>query len=157
MAHSNEMLFRVLNFAILAGILGYLIKKNAGAFFSARSEAIRSGMDQARELLKQSELRAGAITQKVARLEGEIASLRQAATTEIAAEHARIERQTEERVRKIFAQAGQEMQAAAKAARQELKVYAASLAVGLAERKIAARLTGQTQQALVDQFVRGLR
>jgi len=154
---SSQMLFRIVNFLILAGALGYLIKKNAGAFFAGRSEAIRRGIEEARAAAREAGQRAAAIDQRLAGLSQEIAGLRASARAEMAAEAARIERGTEEALRKVFVLAKQEMAAAAKAARLELKAYAASLAVGLAEKKIAARITPQGQQKLVEAFVRELR
>lgn len=155
-AHSNQMLWRVVNFAILAGGLGYLLKKNAGPMFTARSQQITRELEEARQMTEQSERRAHGIEDRLARLDHEILDLQQQAKAEMAAEHARLARDTERAVSKILAQAEQEMAAAAKSARLELRRYAASLAVDLAEQRIAGRLTTENQQALVGAFVRGL-
>ena len=155
-AAAREMIFRVLNFAILAAGVGYLIKKNAGPYFAARGEAIRQEMAEARRLLQESAERAGAIEDRLAGLDRQIAELRAAARSEIAAEHARLEQQAEQAMKKIVAQLEQDVAAAAKAARLELRSYAASLAVGLAEKKIASRITPQIQRELVGGFVRSL-
>ncbi|MBI3695629.1 MAG: ATP synthase F0 subunit B [Acidobacteria bacterium] len=152
----HELLFRAINFVVLAGFLGYLLKKYAGPFFAARGEAITKEIREARKLLEQSDQRARAIDERLLRLDQEIAQLRAAGQAEIAAEHARIERETEQAVRKVFTQAEQEMAAAAKTARLELKAYVASLAISLAEQKIAGRVTPQTQRDLVGAFVREL-
>ncbi len=153
---SHAMLFRVINFLILAGGLGYLIKRHAPAFFTSRSEAIRSNIAEARETLARAEQRARAIDERLARVSQEIADMRAQARTEMAAERARIEQQAEQRVRKILAQGEQEIAATAKAARLELRAYAASLAVNLAERRIAGRITAAQQRALVEDFARSL-
>ena len=50
----------------------------------------------------------------------------------------------------------QEIAAAGKTARVELKQYAAELAVGLAEQKLKARMTPDTQDGLVRGFVRDI-
>ena len=54
---------------------------------------------------------------------------------------------------KIQLHAEQEIAAAGKQARLELKRYAAELALQLAEKKIAARMTPPAQEALVNSFV----
>ena len=154
--HNNLMLYRVINFAILAVALGYLIKKNAGPFFAARNKAIAWEITEARRLAQESEARARAIDERLNRLDGEIESLRSAATVEMSAEHQRLEQQTEQAVRKVFSLAEQEMGAMAKAARLELRSFAASLAVGLAEKKIASRITPDTERRLVGEFMRNL-
>ena len=154
--HGNLMVFRVINFVILAVGLWYLIKKNAGPYFASRNETISREISEAQKLVEQSEQRARAIDERLSRLDQEIEQLRSAARAEMAAEHARLEREAEQAVRKVFALAEREMAATTKAARLELKSHVASLAVGLAEKKIAGQITPQTQQALVGAFVRDL-
>ena len=56
-ASSNELLWKWANFAILVGALGYLVYKNAGAFFGSRTEAIRKGMEEADRLRQDAEAR----------------------------------------------------------------------------------------------------
>jgi F0F1-type ATP synthase membrane subunit b/b' len=65
--------------------------------------------------------------------------------------------QTEAEIAKIQAHAEQEIASAGKAARMSLKRYAADLAVSLAEQKVRARMTPDTEDALVQGFVRNLR
>jgi len=154
--HDNLMLYRVVNFLLLGAGLGYLIKKKAGGFFSGRGEAIRRELAEARRLLEESRGRTQGVEERLARLGREIEELRSAGKAEIAAEHARLEQQAEQTIRKILAQAEREMGAAAKAARMELKTYAASLAVDLAEKRVAGRITPRHQQALVSGFLRDL-
>jgi F-type H+-transporting ATPase subunit b len=150
------LLYRSINFVLLAGGLGYLANKYGGPFFAARKETIRREIAEAAKMLLESEERARAIEERLAGLDGKIAELRAAAAKEIAAEQARLEREAEQAVRKVFAQAEREIVASAKAARLELKAYAAALAVGLAEKKIAGRITPEVQRALVSEFTSSL-
>ena len=154
---SRTLIFQIVNFAILAGLMGYLIKKNLGPYFASRSESIRSEIAEAQKLLKQSEERTVSIEGRIAGLGREVAELRSKAKAELAAEHARLEREAEQSMRRISAQAEQEIAATARAARLELKAYAASLAVGLAAKKIEGRVDAQIQKRLVEDFVRELR
>lgn len=156
-SESRTLLYRCINFALLAGGLGYLIKKNLGPIFQARSEAIRADIAESQAVLEQSEARARAIEERFSNLGRQIEELRSAAKAEITAEHARLEREAEQAVRKVSARAEQEITAAAKAARLELKAHAASLAIGLAEKKIAGRITPRAQRALVNGFVENLQ
>lgn len=59
-------------------------------------------------------------------------------------------------IARIKEHAEQEIAAAGKAARLELKRYSAELAIGLAEEKVRRRITPETQDALVRGFVREL-
>ncbi|MGA3098073.1 MAG: ATP synthase F0 subunit B [Bryobacteraceae bacterium] len=144
------------NFVVLAGALGYVIGKNAGPFFAARSQQIRKDMVEAGEQRKEADERVAEVERRLADLGSEIAALRAEAQTEAQAETSRMSQQTTLEMGKIQAQAEQEIAAAAKAARTELKRYAAQLAVGQAEGKIRARMTPAIEDALVAGFVRDL-
>jgi F-type H+-transporting ATPase subunit b len=154
--HDNLMLWRIVNFVILAGLLGWLIRKNAGPFFAARGEAIAKSLAESRRLSAESEARAKAIEERMSRLGQEIEELKAKAKAEMAAEHARLERETAAAVQKVFAFAEQEIAATAKAARAELRAYTAQLAVELAEKKIAARMTPESHRNAMAAFVRNL-
>jgi F-type H+-transporting ATPase subunit b len=144
------------NFALLAGGLGYLIAKNAGPFFAARSQKILQEMTDAQEVRKDAEERAAAVSRRLANLEVEIAALRQQSKSEADAEAGRIARHAEFEIAKIRAHAEGEIAAAGKAARTELKRYSAELAVTLAEQKVRARMNAATEDALVRSFVHDL-
>ena len=145
------------NFVVLAGGLGYLIGKNGGPFFAARSVKIRKDMIDAGDVRNDAEARAAEVDRRLANLEAEIAALRAESGKEEEAEAGRFGRHTAAEIAKTQAHAEQEIAAAGKAARMELKRYCADLAVGLAEQKIRARMTPDTQDAMVRGFVRDLK
>jgi F-type H+-transporting ATPase subunit b len=145
------------NFVVLAGGLGYLIGKKGGPFFAARAAKIRQDIVDAGEAREQAEARAAEVDRRLANLEAELAALRAASGKEEEAETGRFGRHTAAEIVKTQAQAEQEIAAAGKAARLELKRYCAELSVGLAEQKIRARMSPDTQDALVRGFVRDLK
>jgi F-type H+-transporting ATPase subunit b len=145
------------NFLVLAGAIGYMIGKNAPSFFAARSEQIGKDMADARKEREAAEERAAEVDRRLANLEAEIASLRAHAQEEAEAETQRLAQHTAAEIARIQARAEQEIVSAGKAARLELKRYAAELAIGLAEQKIRVRMTPETQDALVRGFVRDLK
>jgi F0F1-type ATP synthase membrane subunit b/b' len=152
----NLTFWKWANFLVLAGGLGYLAVKNGGPFFAARSRTIRKGIVEAGDLRQEAEERAAAVERRLANLEAEIAALREESAKEAHSETQRLAEQTAADIAKIQIQAEQELAAAGKAARMELKRYSAALAIGLAEQKIRARMTPAAQDALVDGFVRDL-
>jgi F-type H+-transporting ATPase subunit b len=154
--HDNFMLWRVVNFLILAGLLGWLIRKHAGPFFAERSQSIVQDIADSRRKLAESEARANVIEERLARLGLDVEELKTKARAEMALEHERIESETDARVKKVFLLAEQEMVAATKAARTELKAYTAQLAVDLAEKKIISHMTPDLQRSLLGAFVRHL-
>jgi F-type H+-transporting ATPase subunit b len=155
-AEEHELALKWANFALLVGALGYLIKKNAGPFYAARSHKIREQMVLAEEAREDAERRASEVDRRLASLEADIASLRAESRKEAENEIERMRQQTVADIAKIRAQAEHEIAAAGKTARSELKRYSAELALDLAKQKLRARLTPQTQEALVRGFVRDL-
>ena len=152
----SEQVWRIVNFVIMAGAVGYLIGKNAGPFFAARSRKIREELIQGEEARQDAERRAAEVDRRLANLEADIAGLRADAQKEAAREEERIRQRTAEEMTKIRAYAEQEIAAAGKTARAELKRYTAELALGLAERKIRTRMNAETQDGLVGGFIREL-
>jgi F-type H+-transporting ATPase subunit b len=156
-AEKHELELKWANFLVLAGLLGYLIGKNAGPFFASRSEAIRKDMEDSRRQREEAEARAKAVELRLANLETDLAALRSETQAEAAAEEERAAARGKAEIAKIEAHAQQEIASAGKAARMDLKRYAAGLAVGLAEQKVRARMTPAAEDSLVQGFVRNLR
>ena len=152
----NEIWWKWANFAILAGGLGYLIRKNAGPFFTGRTAEIRRSIDDAEKAQAGAEARMKEVDARLANLGAEIAALKETAAREQAAETDRLRAQTAADLEKVQLHGRQEIAAAGKAARAELKRYAAQLALGLAEQKIRQRVTPETQDSLVREFAERL-
>lgn len=155
--HGPSIVWKWANFVLLAAALGYLIGRNAPAFFRSRTEEIQRGMAEAARIKQDSDARVAEVERRLATLESEIARLRAGAREEMAAESQRIHEETSRQLAKVQQQAEQEIASAAKAARQELKAYSADLAVSLAEQKVQSRLTPPIEESLVGRFVNELR
>jgi F-type H+-transporting ATPase subunit b len=144
------------NFLILAGVAGYFLYKKGGAFFAGRTAEIQRGLTEAARLKMEAEARYADMERRLADLGAQVESLRQQAHEESGAEGERLRQETERELRNIQAQAEQEISAAVKAARHELRAYSAELAVGLAAGKIRARLTPEADGVLVASMVHEL-
>ncbi len=152
--HGSTLIWMWANFLLLAAGLGYLIYKNAGPFYEGRTRIIRKGLIEAEDLRKDAEARTAEIEKRLANLENEIAALRAESQREAAAETERLSALIETDMARIQADAEQEIDAAGRAARLELKRHAAALAVDLAGQKIRARMSDEAQEKLVGSFVR---
>ncbi|MFN7998003.1 MAG: ATP synthase F0 subunit B [Bryobacteraceae bacterium] len=150
--HSPWIGWGWINFLLLAGGLGYIVKKNAGPYFAQRTLTIRKGMIEADEARAEADAKVAEVDRRLAGLESEIAELRQEARAEADAEAQRIARESDSELAKIRQHVEDEIAAAGKGARLELRRYSAQLALELAEQKIAARLTPETQDRLVHTF-----
>ena len=145
-----------LNFALLAGGLTWVFRKNALPFFAARATSIRKGMLEADDERAQAERRIAAVEARLSHLQADIQALKEEATAEDQAEHERVRQERDAELAKIQWHAKQEIEAAAKTARAELKRYSAGLALELAQQKIRARMNPAVQEALFHGFVQKL-
>ena len=144
----------VLNFVIIAAAVVWLSRMHLPGVFRSRTQSIQSAMKEAQKSSEDANRRLAEIELRLSKLDAEIASMQSTADQEAAAEETRIQVAAEEDRRKIVESAQQEIGAAAKAARRDLKGYAADLAVALAQRQI--RVDNSTDQALVRGFAEQL-
>ena len=152
----RKEIFLWVNFLLIVGGFWYLGKKYLGPFLHARGQAIREDMERSSKAQQEAAQRLTGIEGKLKQLDAEIASLRSSALQEAASERARIEGMAQGDAYKIASVAEQEIAAAAKVARQELKVYAAELAIGLAEKNIQQSISAQSEKGIFRSFIKDL-
>jgi F-type H+-transporting ATPase subunit b len=145
-----SLLSFLFNFAVIAAIIIWAMRKYLPGAFSARTAAIQKAMQEAQIASEEARRKLADIESRLMKLDVEIGAMRDAAEKEAAAEEARIQNAAREDGRKIVESAQQEIAAAAKSARRELTAYAADLAVALAQKQIHVDAT--TDQALVRNF-----
>ena len=148
--------WKIANFVILVVGLGYLIAKTLPQFFRARTESIQKGIAEAQQLKRDAEKRAAEMDARLNALGAEIEKFRVEARAEMEHESARIREETGKQIEKLQRQAEYEIESAGKAARRDLKKYAAELALELAEKRIRSRLDAAAEAGLVDGFIQDL-
>lgn len=153
--HSVEI-FKWINFAIVAALLGWVFLKLTPPIFRKRAETISSAITKATAAKTEADRRLKDAESRLARLQQEVAELRASAQREDVGEAERIRSATQNDVQKIGLAAKAEIEAAERAARMELKALAANLAVDQAESLLAKQLTPQTQEMLVANFMQTL-
>jgi F-type H+-transporting ATPase subunit b len=154
--NSHEMLYKIINFAILAGALGYLLRKPMRDFLSQRSDEIRKGLDDGRKALDAAQAQLHAVEEKLARLQEDIAALKATAASEIQSEHERLRKAAAEEGRKIEEFARTQVDSALRVARLELKNFTAQQAVEIAANSIRTRLDDAGHRRLFTQFLADL-
>ncbi|HNY40778.1 MAG TPA: hypothetical protein PKJ41_10300 [Bryobacteraceae bacterium] len=148
--------FKLVNFAILAAGVGLLFVKVILPAFKKQQKQILDGLNQAQLRAEEAARQAAEIDRRMAGLEQDVASIRQNAQREMESETERFSRETQATIEKLERSTSIEIASMAKAARQELKIYSAGLALDLAKQKIQARLDDSVQSTLVSRFVAGL-
>jgi F-type H+-transporting ATPase subunit b len=145
--------FRWLNFILVFGGAGYLLAKYAPAAFRRRAESIVSAITEASHAKQEAEELRDKAEEKLAGLEQEIVGLRAAARRDAAAEAERLRALAREEAKKIESAADAELMAAERAARMELRIIGARLAVDRAEALLREELTPAGDAALIRGFV----
>lgn len=141
----------LINFAIVFAAIGALMKSQLPSYFRTRNEAIQRGILEARAASEDAQRRLADIETRLAKLDTEVAQIRSEAEKESAGEEARIRAAAETDAKRILEAAEQEIEAAGRQARRDLKGLAADLAVDLAARKI--HVDAAMDESLVKNFV----
>src|SRR5262245_14525885 len=144
----------LVNFAIVAGAIGLLLRKKAPGFFRDRTSAIQRGIEEARRASEEAQRRLTEIEGRLARLDSEIAGIEANTEAQAKDEEARQRTALEEERKNIVRSAEQEIARAASNARRDLKVYTTELAVGLAEKKL--KIDAATDAEILREFAEQL-
>lgn len=153
---SHELLFEIINFVLLAGLLGYLYRKRGQAFFNERSEAIRKNLEEGRQALERSQARLADAEKKLAGLQEEVRTLKQRAEDEIANEQERMRQAAEDEAHRIEEFAKARILAATNLAKLELKDYVVEHALEQARSRIQQRMDEESRKKLVGYFLADL-
>jgi len=151
-----SVIWKWLNFAILAGVLGYLISKHLGPVLSARTAQIQEGLAAGEKAKKEADARAAAVQAQLANLGNDVAQLRTEAKQEREREAERLRADAERDIGLVRQRAAQEIESTSKLARLDVQSMAAKMAIDLAERKVRARMSPEVEAALLGNFLDGI-
>jgi F-type H+-transporting ATPase subunit b len=149
-------IFRWVNFAIVAGLIIYLIRKVGSPQLKERAKEICAEIQQASELRNTAEREREEAGKRLSSVAKEIAELREMAGHDEAAELGRLEVLIRADMERIKHAASLEIEAAERSARLELKGAAAKMAVARAEGMLREQMTRQKQTGLLSAFVKQL-
>jgi len=159
-AHEESIwltLTRLLNFVILVGGLGYLLKTPLANYLARRGAEIKRHLVEAEELRASAGEQIAQIDRKLELLPGELETLRTRGAEETAAEEARIQVAAEAERARLVEQTRREIDQQVRVARQALICEVADLAVGAAAERIRHELTPEGQLRLVDRYADQVR
>jgi F-type H+-transporting ATPase subunit b len=146
--------FTVLNFAVLAILVGWFLVKTLPKTFRNRNTAIQKDLVDARTATEEASARLSSVEDRLSKLDSQIAAMRAQAEKDSAHDEQRIKASVEEDKQKILAAAEQEITAATALAQRQLQQYAAELAIDQAAHKLV--VTAETDRLLVQSFARRL-
>ena len=152
-----ETIARLLNFGILVGALGYLLRSPIASYLASRSTQIRQDLVTASEMRANATAQLAGIDRKMQALPGELDALRRQGADDVKAEQARIARAAEQEQARLLEQTRREIDMRLRIARRELTEHAAQLAVQVAEQRIRRTITPDDQIRLVDRYASQLK
>ncbi|MFN2454613.1 MAG: hypothetical protein ABR577_10380 [Pyrinomonadaceae bacterium] len=149
--------WKFVNFFVLIAAIFYVLRRvGLSEMLRARRDEIRRELTQAQAERDAAQAKLVEVEARLARLDSEVAIVREQSAREVAAERERIARSTEEEARKLREQAQREIESAGKAARQELRKFAAEQSVRLAEEMIRRDIRPEDDARLIDLHVQEL-
>jgi len=147
-------LFELLNFGVLALALGWAVAKALPKTFRNRNAEIQKELVDARAATEEASARLNSVEERLAKLDGQIAGMREQAEKDAVAEEQRMRAAVEDEKVKILAAAEQEIASASLLAQKSLQKYAAELAIEQAARKLV--VSAETDRLLIQGFARRL-
>ena len=148
--------WRWVNLFIFVGALVYILRRPIGESLRARREGIRRDLMRAQEEKAAAVAKLEEVNARLARLDEEVAVIREQAQRDATEERERIALSTEEDSQRLREQARREIESAAKNARQELRRYSAEQSVKLAEEIISREIRPEDDARLVNSYIEEL-
>jgi len=152
-ARLADLFWPVVNFAILCGVLYYLLKSPLSGYLAHRGENIRKDLVAAAAIKNAATAQLEEIDRKLKALPGEIDALRTRGQAEIASEEQRISQQAVAERDRLLDQARRDIDLQVRLAKRSLTEHAADLAVQLAADRLSTGLTDADQARLVDRYL----
>ncbi len=140
---------KLINLTIFLGILYFLLRKPARQFFAQRLAGVRESLDKAAREKSEATAKMAELDARLNRVDADLAEIKAQAQREAAAEHERVEAEAKREVERIRLSAQREIEGAKQAAMADLRDFAATKAVDLAEQMIRRELTPADDARLV--------
>jgi len=140
---------KLVNLAIFLAVLYLLLRKPTREFFRQRLASVRETLDRAAREKQEATNKMAELDQRLNRLDTELAKIKEQSEHEAAAERARMDVESKRDVEKIREMAGREIEAAKQVAMADLRAFAATKAVDLAEQLIRREMTPADDARLV--------
>jgi F-type H+-transporting ATPase subunit b len=150
---TGKLAFQLINFAVLAGILGWFGGRAINKALLARHQQLKADLVSASEARAVAEKRAAEQEKRLNTLETEIEAIRAGIKQEAEAEKQRLIATAEERAKRIGDETKFLLDQQVREAEATLKREVAEAAVKIAESLVIRSLNSGDQQRLVDTFV----
>jgi F0F1-type ATP synthase membrane subunit b/b' len=141
--------WKFINLFIFLGLMIYVLRRPLSAAFKGRRESIRRDLLRAQEERDAAVQKLAEVESRLEGLQGEVSTIKERAEKEAAEERERMTRATEADVKKLMEQARREIESAGKAARLELRRYAAEETIVVAQEIIRKEMRADDDDRLI--------
>jgi len=150
------VVFRWVNFLILFGGLGYLIREPAAEFFESRRQAIRAGLESAEKAQVDSNRQLAEIEERIARLSSEVERIGAEARESAQTERQRIVAEAKMEADRILEQSRQEIERLSRGFGLEIRAHVADLVIAGAEKRLRTEVSEDDQKRIILRFGKDL-
>jgi F-type H+-transporting ATPase subunit b len=150
---TTGLIFRWLNFLIVFGGIAYLIAKHGGAFFRGNAKEISASIVEATAVKEEADRELRVVEAKIVHLDQDVAAVREEARRNWEAEAERLYTSGLAEIEKINQAARGELAASERAAQQQVREIAASLAVERAAALVSSKMNVEIRTRMFQSFV----
>ena len=140
---------KLINLTIFAGVLYFLLRKPVREFFTQRLAQVREMLERAAREKDAATAKMAELDARLNRLDTELGGIKSQTEREIAAERARMEAEAKNDVAKLRVMAQREIESAKQIAMADLREFAATKSVELAEQIIRRELKPEDDARLL--------
>jgi F-type H+-transporting ATPase subunit b len=149
----SDLLVRVINVALLLGVLWLVARKPIQAFFATRRDEIKGEVEAAAALRAEVEERHSRFQRKLADLDEDLDEIRAVARDRAEAEKRRILEEARAAADRIRSDARDAVDQELRRAREELRKEASDLSIELAGGLLRSQVSDADRERLVDEFI----
>ena len=148
-----DLVWRTMNFVVLAGVLVFLLKKPIANGLESRRQGIKDELDDLEGQTQEAEKRLAEYRQKLSRLDQEVEKIVAEYIREGEAAKAKIIEEAQAAAEKLQEQAKKNIEHEFAKAKQQLTAEMAGQAVAMAEQLIKEHINEDDQERIVDEYL----
>jgi len=149
----KDLIYRILNFGVLAGALIFLLRKPLAKGLASRRQGIKDQLDDLERQKQEAAKQLAEYKEKLTRLEEEVEKIIAEYVQQGEAAKAKILEEAKVAAEKLQEQAKKNIEHEFQSAKQQLKAEMAEQAVAMAEGLIKKHITDEDQERTIDEYL----
>lgn len=149
----KDLIWRIMNFAVLAGALIFLLRKPLAKGLESRRQGIRDQLDDLEQQKQDAEKTVAEYKTKLSRLDKEVEKIMAEYIKEGEVAKAKIIEEAKVAAEKLQEQAKKNIEQEFQKARQELKAEMSEQAVSMAEALIKKKIKDEDQERIIGEYL----